>query len=250
MDTKFDLSNRLYYLLLAGIVGVLVYAGVNIGFWLTDDSEAKQFTVSGEGKIYVKPDIAIAVFGVKTEGKKSDEVAKLNSEKMNAIIKAVKEEGVPEKDIQTSMYNLSPKYNYTEDRGSFLDGYALSQQITVKIRNFEKITVILEKATRSGANEIGSLQITVDDPEFFKAEARKKAIAAAKKKAQDMAKESGIKLGKITEVSESYSNYQPYPMAYKAEDGFGRGGATSSAPQIEAGEKEIIANVSLTYKIR
>ncbi len=250
---QFDLSNRLYYLILAIGVGLLIYIAVSIGFWFfNDNSQINTFSVTGEGKTYVKPDVAIATLGVTTDGKESADVVKENNEKMNAVIKAVKNLGIEDKDVQTSMYSLYPKYNYTKDRGSYLDGYTLNQQITVKIRDFDKISGVLDVATQNGANEVGNLQITVDDQETYKAEARQKAIDAAKEKAKEMAAESGIKLGKIVSISESYGGYNDmYPMSYSAkyDSATGMGGA-SVAPQIETGQEEITATVYLTYKIK
>jgi hypothetical protein len=247
---KFDLSNRLYYLILAAVAGVLLYSAISVGFWFFDDGVDQTFSVTGEGKTYVKPDVAITNLGVTSEGAESSDVVNKNNEKMNAIIKAVKDLGIDDKDIQTSMYNLSPKYNYTRENGSYLDGYTLNQQITVKIRDFDKISSVLDVATQNGANQVGNLQITVDDQETYKAEARQKAIESAKEKAKEMAKESGIKLGKIVDISESYDGYVPYPMNDMVfESSVAKGGA-SVAPQIETGQEEITVTVYLTYKIK
>lgn len=247
---RFDLSNRLYYLILAVGAGFLIYLAVTVGFWFFSDDTNQTFTVAGEGKTYVKPDVAVTTLGVTTEGAESAEVVKENNEKMNAIIKAVKDLGIEDKDVQTSMYNLSPKYNYSRDKGSYLDGYTLNQQITVKVRDFDKISSVLDVATQNGANQVGNLQITVDDQELYKGEARQKAIEAAKEKAKEMAKESGIKLGKIVDISESYDGYTPYPVYdMQLESSVGKGGA-SVAPRIETGQEEITATVYLTYKIK
>jgi len=247
--TKIDLSNRLYYLLFALIVGGLLWAATGLGLVYFDDTDQEQITISGEGIAYVKPDVAVISLGVKTEGKKSDEVVSQNNEKMNAIIQSIKDLGIEDKDIKTSLYNLQPKYNYTQTRGQELVGYSLNQQITVKVRDFEKISSVLDKSTSNGANTIGQLQITVDDPESAKAEAREKAIEAAKTKAEAMAKNSGMKLGKIINIYEDYNNY-PQPM-YDTNMVMAEKAVSSiTPPTIEAGEEEISVTVFLTYKVK
>ncbi|MEK7562241.1 MAG: SIMPL domain-containing protein [Patescibacteria group bacterium] len=247
---KFDLSNRLYYLILAIVIGVVGYLVLDMGFYtfaVLPNQDIKTIVVSGEGKVFVKPDVAIIALGVKTEAKKSDDAVNKNNEKMNVIIKAVKDLGIEAKDIQTTAYNLYPVYNYTERSGNNLTGYSLDQQITVKVRNFDKISSVLDAATVNGANNVGNLQITVDDPETAKVEARAKAIEQAKQKAAEMAKNSGLKLGKVIDVQES--SYNNYPIPYvMGETVLSK--AASAAPDIQAGEQEVTSTVSLTYKVR
>ena len=93
-------------------------------------------------------------------------------------------------------------------------GYTLEQDVQVKIRDFTKIGDILSAATSSGANVVGDLQFTIDNPEQFKEQARAQAIAQAKSNAQNLAKESGLNLGKLINVYEN--NYNPSPIMYNS----------------------------------
>jgi len=172
------------------------------------------------------------------------------TEKMNATIKAVKDMGVEDKDVQTTTYSLSPLYNYTEAAGRIFQGYILEQDVQVKIRDFEKVGEILQKATSAGANLTGNLQFTIDDPEQFKQEARAKAIEQAKSNAENLAQTSGIKLGKIINVYENYS----YPVAYDSYSKLGMGGGISEtavpSPIIQPGQQEIEITINLTYQVK
>ncbi|MCX6723948.1 MAG: SIMPL domain-containing protein [Candidatus Staskawiczbacteria bacterium] len=247
---KFDISNRLYILILVLVIGAVGYLALDMGFYafsVLPNSYTKTIVVSGDGKAYAKPDVAIATLGVKTEAKKSDDAVSQNNEKMNVIIKAIKALGIDAKDIQTTAYNLYPVYNYTERFGNTLTGYSLDQQITVKVRNFEKISSVLDAATTSGANDVSNLQITVDNPEVAKSEARKKAIELAKQKAIEMAKNSGLKLGKVVDVQES-NYYYPSPMSYNSVADVRQ--ASSSKADIQAGQEEFSITVSLTYQVK
>jgi hypothetical protein len=155
--------------------------------------------------------------------------------------------GVDEKDIKTSSYNLYPVYDYPRTGRVFV-GYSLDQQISVKIRNFDKISDILDKATSEGANTISDLQFTVDDLEKSKADARKEAIEQAKAKALVLVNQAGLKIIKLTNVSEGYTS-SPQPV-------YGMGGAVSSAkemsiaPDIQTGQSEISTTVYLTYRVK
>ncbi|MEK7664546.1 MAG: SIMPL domain-containing protein [Patescibacteria group bacterium] len=246
---KIDLSDRIFKIAAVVVAVALMISVFNafIGYKTWRGDYPREITINAQGKAYAKPDIAISQFGVSTDGKNTQTVVKENTEKMNAVIEAIKNLDVEDKDIQTTAYNLSPQYDWTETGRIFI-GYKLIQQITVKIRNFEKIGDILDSATEKGANEIGNLQFTVDDIEKFRAEARVKAITAAKEKAKNMVEVAGLKLGKITNIYEDYYS-SPQPYAYDLAKGIG-GGETAGIPQIQSGEMEIIATINLTYRIK
>ena len=242
--------NKTFILASILVVGILIFFVGQMAYQtkLLDQQNVNQITVSGEGKVYAKPDIAMVSLGVKTSAATVAIATKHNTDQMNAVIAAVKNLGVEEKDIQTTNYNLTPNYNYTEVKGSFIDGYVLSQNIQVKIRDFTKIGEILSQGTSKGANLIGSLQFTIDNPEKVKQEARAKAIAQAKANAQNLAKESGINLGKLINVYENSNNYA-YPMAYSKDLGMG-GAEVASVPTVQPGEQEILIMVNLTYIVK
>jgi uncharacterized protein YggE len=203
--------------------------------------------VSGEGKAFIKPDIAQVTLGATTQELKSQDAVNKNNTIVNAVIAAIKKLGVEDKDIQTTSYNLSPWYDYT-DKGSMFKGYQLNQQITVKIRNFDNISAVLDAATSQGATNAGDLQFTVDDPVASQADARQKAIDQAKEKAMDIADQSGLRLVKLVNVAEGNNAY-PGPIAY----GMGAGpamDAKSVAPQIQTGQQEVDSTVTLTYLLK
>ena len=248
---KFDISNRLYALILIFVAVVVGYLAINMGFYafsVIPNSYTKTIVVSGEGKAYAKPDVAIITLGVKTEAPKSDDAVNQNNVKMNAIIAAVKALSIDEKDIQTTAYNLYPVYDYTEQSGRKLTGYSLDQQVTIKVRSFDKISSVLDAGTKNGANNVGNLQIIVDNPEKVKAEARDNAIIAAKQKATEMAKSSGLKLGKVIDIQEN-NYYAPTPIAYGAGKMMENSLAVPTA-DIQAGQDEFSITVSLTYQVK
>lgn len=198
-------------------------------------------SVSGQGKVYTKPDIAIISLSVITEGKTVGSVQTRNSEKMNTVISFLKDFGIDETNIKTIRYNLNPKYSYEKRSVPEIVGYTINQTLEVKIKELDSIGEILEKSTNAGINQISSLRFTNDDDKALKSEARKLAIEDAKKKAKDLASSLGVKLIKIIGFTE-IGGFD-YPIYKQLEMG---GGA---APQIETGENEIIVNVNLLYEI-
>jgi uncharacterized protein YggE len=248
-EKTFNLVNKIFILAAVLVVGILVFfvSQTIYQFKVLDNQTQNQITVSGQGKIYAKPDVAILVLGVENRGNKISTIVENNTGKMNKIISDVKTMGVEEKDIQTTSYNLSPLYNWTEHKGRVFEGYTLDQNIRLKIRDFTKIGDVFSKATGKGINVIGDLQFAIDNPEKVKQEARAKAIEQAKINARNLAKESGIKLGKIINV---YENYSPYPVAYSSMKRLGGDMETSNVPTIEPGQQEINITINLTYRVK
>jgi len=220
--------------------------------YIGQDAQFKNtIVISDTGEIYAKPDLAVIDFTVVNEALKPADAIAENSEKMNAVIAEIKNQGVEEKDLKTIIYNIYPRYEYEEDYYGqpvgerTLVGYEVSQTLEVKIRNMAKIGTIIEKATLAGANQIGSLYFTIDKEDELKSQARNQAIQKAKAKALEMASQLGVRLGKVVSFSENY--YIPFSNMDYAK---GIGGAgEESAPSIEAGQNKITASVVITYEI-
>lgn len=247
------------------LVSLIVWIGVDVlnkikeGKYIGQEIETKNtITVSGTGEIYAKPDLAITTFSVVTEAKTVVEATKENTEKMNAVIKFAKDNGVEDKDLKTTYFYISPRYeyengcdpvvNYCPYTGKrILVGYEITQSLQVKMRDLTKIGAIIQGATEAGANQGGDLQFTIDKEDEFKNQARADAIEKAKAKANDLASQLGIKLVRIVSFSEN--NIYPYYSYDKAVPS-GLGGGGESAPQVETGENKIETTVSITYEIR
>lgn len=223
----------------------------NIKAEVTNQPYARTITVSGDGKISAKPDIANVSLSVVSKGLTVKQVTTDNNTKMNAVLVAVKGLGVEDKDITTSAYNLYPEYDYSMvDRGgtSKIIGYNLTQEVTVKVRDLNKVDDVLDSATKSGANQVGSLSFDIDDMGPIKQQARQKAFDAAKKKAQEMAGQVGVGLGRVVTFSEEAAA-TPYPMYNFAMEAKSSGAVAAPAPDIQPGQKELTLSVSVTYEI-
>lgn len=205
------------------------------------------FSVTGEGKVITKPDIATTSVGVQAQGATVKAVQQELNNKINQVTAAVKKVGVSDKDIQTTNYSISPTYDYREPTQKIL-GYSASSQLLIKSRDLDKINEVIDAATGAGANQVGGINFDVDDKTKAENEAREKAVADAKRKAETAAKAAGFYLGKIINYNENLGGYRgPMPMYAKAEGAV----AVDRAPtQIEPGSTEITVSVSLSYEIR
>jgi hypothetical protein len=210
--------------------------------------EPNTISVSGTGKVTAIPDIATVTLGTEyTE----DEVALAQNkvtEDINNLIEILKDEyGIEKKDIKTINYSIYPDYDWI-DGERFLKGYRVSQNVQIKIRETENAGEILALAGQLGLKTVGGLSFTIDEPEEYKQEARKKALQNAKEKAEELAEVAGVKLGKIVSFSESeapsYDKIMRAPALMEA----GRGEGVE-APQIEMGSQEIEITAAVEYEI-
>ena len=238
------------------LIGVNVVNKIKQVEYIGQEIEMKNIiAVSGTGEVYVKPDLALINFSVKNEAKTVSEAMKENTEKMNAVISFMKEQGIEDRDLKTTAFNVYPRYDYRKNLIEIypypsgkrvLIGYEINQTLQVKIRDMEKIGDIVQGAADTGANQIGSLQMTVDKKEEFKKQARKQAIEKAKEKAKELASQLGVKLVRITNFSES----NIIPRYYGLEDAGIMGAGEKEVPQLETGENKIEVTVIITYRIR
>lgn len=217
--------------------------------WAKSLQPARVIAVSGEGKVTVIPDIAVVSFSVVTEGKDPSTIASDNNNKVNAAIAYVKGQGVDVKDVKTTGYNLSPRYEYDKDkRSSFISGYTITQTIQVKLRDFSKIGQILGTLPQLGINNIGNLDFSVDEPENFLNQAREMAFNKAYEKAKIMAKQNNVQIKRVVTFAESQGGYS-YPI-YRDSVLKAAPMAEIVTPQIEPGSQEVTVDVTVTYEIK
>lgn len=250
-------------------IAILAYAGFIYARAYAQSiqpSSFRSFSASGEGTVTVIPDIARFSFGVVTQGGKNiAELQKQNIERMNAIIGFIKEQGIDAKDIKTEQFGIEPRYQYYDctQRVALIGGaeprpcpppdivgYTITQNASVKIRNFDKIGDIMGALTQKGANTVSQLTFAVDDPAKSEMEAREKAIKQAQEKAEAVAKAGGFRIGKLLAIDE---NGGPIPLYRDGMGGFAKTMALEAAPvvpAIEPGSQEVKITVSLRYEIR
>ncbi len=203
--------------------------------------------INGEGKVMGKPDVAVVEIGLLTEKADVASAQKDNTEKMNNLIAEVKKLGVKEEDIQTTQYQIYPKYDYPDGK-SVLTGYTVAQSVTLKIRELAKISPVLAKVGEVGVNQVSGLTFTIDKPEALKAEARAKALADAKDKAEVLASSLGVKLLRVVSFNESTPN-PPLNFNYRTMTGEGMGGGGTPLPEIQSGSLEVEVQASVVYEI-
>ena len=255
-----NIQNLFFKFLLVFIV-VLSFGVLSWGYYNYRQAQnivnpERVITFTEEGKVIAKPDIAKISFSVITQGIEATAVQAENNQKMQKVIDFVKKQGIEEKDMKTTNYVLNPQYDYTWCRKSKDDtrycspkiiGYELTQSVEVKIRDFNKINIIIGGLSDAGANQISNISFSIDEPEDYKNQARIEALKKIEKRAQLLSKETSLRLGKIMSVSES--GIFPSPIYRDLKATVGSAEAPSAAP-IETGTQEITVTLTVSYEIK
>ncbi len=221
---------------------------------------ANTISVTGEGEVIAVSDIATLTVNLNKEGKTAKEAQELLNESISKTLTFLKDKSIADKDVKSEYGGLSPKYSYEQPvcytypcptKDPKIIGYTATQTVTIKIREVDSASEVRTGLAEIGITDINGPTFSIDDEEAFKDEARSKAIADAREKAQVLANDLGVKLGKVVSFGE---NNGSYPMYAAAKSMMAAGeimmDSRQPAPVLPKGENKINSTVTITYEIR
>jgi uncharacterized protein YggE len=225
---------------IAGYVGapVITSGQQQVGLW-----------VNGEGKSKATPDVVLLSLGIEAESKTVARAQQDAAQAMDAVMKALKTNGVADKDIQTQRFSIQPVTQWNEDRQrQIITGYRVTNVAIAKIRKIDSAGSVIDAVAEAGGNltRIDNIGFSIEDPTPYYNEARAKAVEDAMAKAKQMASSADIRLGKLIYMSESTPYVPPVAIrdyAVKAE-------AAAPTTPISPGELEIQVSVQMVYEIQ
>ena len=236
------------------VSGVLALLGTacepdKISVASTDSNSDHGITVSGEGKATATPDVAILSLGISTLRPTVAEARDEAATVMQSLIDSVKGNGVAEKDIQSTQLSIYPEYDYSIVSTPKIIGYRVTNTVTVKVRDINKTSDVLDSAVAAGGDltQVQGISFTIDDPTELKDQAREDAVNDAKARAQRLADTAGVKLGDPIAIVES-SVTPPTPLTYAARGDLA--GAEAAKTPIETGELDINLTVQVVFAIK
>ena len=207
-------------------------------------------SVNGTGTAEGAPDIAFITLGVSTLNADVGKAITENNTKMNKVRQALLDAQIDEKDLQTTGFNVWPEDKYNPQTGEQTGErvYHVDNMLNVKVRDLANTGDIINDALNAGANSVNGLSFTVEDTKALEAEARTKAVADAKTRAQQLADELGMKLGPAIYITENGGYFPPPPIPM---DGMGGARAADAAapPPISPGQQTVTNNVQIVFSI-
>jgi len=200
-------------------------------------------SVTGEAQISVAPDIAFVDAGVATDARTAREASEANNTAMAKVFAALKAANTDARDIQTSRLSLQPQYAPNRSGPSPVVGYRASNRVTVRIHDVSKVAGVVDTLVGAGANDIGNVAFEVSQASKLLDDAREKAVADARRKAEIYAKAAGVTLGAPLSISEGGA---PQPM-FRSKMAAGMAAAPTPIAQ---GEETLSISVSVTWAIK
>jgi len=201
--------------------------------------------VSGTGRVSVQPDVADLRLGVTLSRATVDEARKDAGATMAAILTAVERAGVAQKDVRTSLLSVQPQYEYRDNQPPALSGYQLANVVEVTVRDLARLGDVVDGTLKAGATSMDSLNFRLEDPAPAEREARTRAMAEARSRADVLAEAAGVAISGVASVSEDGALPPPRPFAAKAERMMM---AADASTPVESGSLEVSVRVTVAYR--
>jgi uncharacterized protein YggE len=204
-----------------------------------------RITVPGHGAVRVAPDVADVRLGVVTIRPTAGEARSAAATTMDAVLAALRHGGVAPRDLRTTLLTLDAVRDWS-DGSQRITGYQLSNTVEATVRAIDSTGALVDAALGAGATSLDGLTFRLDDPTEALAEARRLAVADARRRAETLASEAGVGIGRVVGIVEggAVAPGPPRPVAMfraKAED--------AAATPVEAGTNELAIDVTVEFEI-
>ena len=233
--------------LLAGAALVAAPATAQVTNTLAQPLSGTRLDISATGEATRVPDVAVSSSGVTTQAATATDALGQNSARMERVRAALKRAGVADRDIQTASISLQPQYKYVENQAPLLTGYQASNQLSVRYRDIRNSGRILDALVAEGANQINGPNLTIDKPEAALDEARAKAIATGRARAELYARALGMRVARVISVSESGGYSSPPPRPYSDIVVTSRAVAKT---EVDPGEQQLQVTVAMSFELQ
>lgn len=224
---------------------------------MADEKEGRDraiISVAGTGRVSAAPDVAEINLGVVTQAPTARDALRANNEAMARLLEVVKERGVAAKDVQTTNLGVNPQFSQPPqpipgrpNQEPFVPkivGYNVNNTVQVTARNLEKLGELLDAVVQAGANQMNGISFRIDRPDALLDQARKAAVADARRKAEMLAGEAGVVLGRPLSIAESGPAAPPTPMFR------GRMEMMAASVPVASGEQELSVTVQVVYEMK
>ena len=202
--------------------------------------------LSVTGEVSRVPDIAVISAGVVTRAQTASAAISNNAARMERVRAALKRAGIADRDVQTSSINLNPEYRYQDNQTPQLVGYTASNQVSIRFRDIRNSGQILDALVAEGANQINGPSLTIDKPETALDEARAKALAAGRVRAELYARSLGMRVVRLVSVSEGGGHEgRPPIVMMQAERA-----SAAAGTKIDPGEQQLQITLAMTFELQ
>jgi len=205
-------------------------------------ADTPTLTVTGHGEVRSAPDIVLLTAGVTANAATAATALDANSTHMKMVFAALRKLGIPDKNVQTLNFTVTPQYANSNNEPARLTGYQVSNEVSVRLEDIAKLGSLLDTLVGAGANQMNGIRFDISDPAPLLEKARAQAIADARVQAETYAKAASVMLGPILSISQAGGEMRPLrmaaPMVFAAK-----------AVPVAAGEESVSADVTVVWEI-
>lgn len=209
-------------------------------------------TVHATATTRTAPDLAIVTLGVLARGANAQAAQQAQTARMSAVVEAARAAGVEEAEVQTVGYSLEPQYAYARGQAPRITGYISRNTVSVRVRNLEAVSGLIDATVAEGANELHGIQFTFADDEASREAARAQALETARRRAETYAEAAGMRVVRMDSITEPGA---PVPPWSGARDGYAmrvsnEASAQSAGGAIAPGQLDNQASVTVVFELR
>jgi uncharacterized protein YggE len=213
---------------------------------ITQNIAGTRLDINAVGEVTRVPDLAIISAGVVARSATASGALQDTANRMQRVRGALKRAGVADHDVQTSNVSLNPEYRYPDNQSPQLVGYTALNTVSVRFRDIRSSGKILDVLVAEGSNQINGPTLTIDKPEQALDEARAKAIAIGRARAELYARSLGLRVARVVALSDVGGNEmtQSLPLVITGVR------MQSAQTKIEPGEQKLQVSVAMTFELQ
>jgi uncharacterized protein YggE len=204
--------------------------------------------ISGSASSEVKfvPDRATVRISVQTRATTAAAAASENATKQNAVLASLRSLGIPNDQLSTADYSVSPEYRYEQNKSPVLTGYTVTNTILADVRDLKLLGKVLDASLSNGANMISSLDFYASNTDAARQKAVGDAVAKARAEAEVGARAAGGHLGGLMSLNINGGSPMPPPSPPRPVMMSAR--VADAATPINPGEQSLTVTIFATWK--
>ncbi len=217
----------------------------------TSPEPAHTIALTAVGTVQRAPEQAIISLAVETQAATARAAAQQNAQEMGAVVRALRQAGIPAERIRTQGYNLFPDYRYVQPTPGQpgeqkLVGYRASNTVRVQVDSIARVGATLDAAVAAGANRAMGISYQLRDPDAARRDALRLAVENARRDAEALAQAAGLPLGPLLQLSTATEGPRPFYAEAAARS---MAGAAPAPTPVEPGQMDVTATVSAVFRL-
>jgi uncharacterized protein YggE len=209
------------------------------------DTQQPVVVTTGEGVVQATPDRAWITVSAESRAANPRDAQRKNAEAMKPVHDRLRAAGIPEDAIRTTVYDLQPDWDYSNNR-RVLRGYVARNTIDVRIDDADRVGELLDIVVSAGATSVENIRFDLKDRDRLAREALRLAVADARARAAAAAAGAGMMIDRIIRIDEQGVSAPPIPLRRESL----QVDAVAAAVPVAAGVMEVRAHVTVTTLLK